>query len=75
MIDHTKAVQAVVEHKGRKGFLPMETNLFDRISISVYIFVAISLLWMRFIEPSLGISVTYGAILCVILGIFIVRKG
>jgi predicted small integral membrane protein len=74
MIDHTKAVSAPVEHKGRKGFLPMETNLFDRISISVYIFVAICLLWLRFIEP-LGPNVIYGALLCVLLGIFIVRKG
>ena len=75
MIDQTKAVQAPVEHKkGRKGFLPIETNMFDRISISVYLFVAICLLWMRFIEP-LGPSVIIGALLCVLLGVVIVRKG
>ncbi len=75
MIDQTKAVRAPVEHKGRKGFLPFATNTFDRVFISIYIFVAVCLLWMRFIEPSLGINVTYGAILCVILGFFIVRNG
>ena len=75
MIDQTKAISAPVEHRvGRKGFLPIETNLFDRISISVYLFVAICLLWMRFIEPH-GPSVIIGALLCIALGIFIVRKG
>lgn len=74
MIDHTVAVQAPVEHRGRKGFLPIETNLFDRISISVYLFVLVCLLWMRFIEPY-GPSVTIAAIACVVLGAFIVRKG
>ena len=45
-------IQAPVEHKGRRGFLPIPTNTFDRVFISVIIFIAISLLWMRFVEPN-----------------------
>lgn len=77
MIDHTGAVQAPIQHKGRKGFLPIETNLFDRISMSVYLFVLVCLLWMRFIEPinPTLLPVSAAAILCVALGVWIVRKG
>jgi hypothetical protein len=75
--DQPEMVHVPVEHKGRRGFLPIETNTFDRVSISVYLFVAICLLWMRFIEPedALGISVIWGALLSILLGVFIVRKG
>jgi predicted small integral membrane protein len=59
-------------HK-RSGFLPIETNAFDRVFISVILFVAIHLLWMRFLEAHLSL---YGAtILSVILGWIIVRRG
>ena len=67
-------VQAPVQHKGRRGFLPIDTNTFDRVFISVILFVAISLLWMRFIEP-LGIPLWISTVLCIILAIFIIRKG
>lgn len=67
-------VQAPVQHKGRRGFLPIDTNTFDRVFISVILFVAISLLWMRFIEPH-GIPLWISTVLCVILAIFIIRKG
>ncbi len=40
-----------------QGFLPMETNLFDRIFIGVVCFVAIHLLWMRFIEQYIPLTV------------------
>ena len=39
-----RPVQAPVEHRGRQGFLPFETNTFDRVFISVVCFVAIHLL-------------------------------
>ncbi|MFT6878543.1 MAG: putative small integral membrane protein [Granulosicoccus sp.] len=38
------------------GFLPIETNWFDRLFISVVIWVALSLFWLKFAEP-LGFSV------------------
>ncbi|MBW7881092.1 MAG: hypothetical protein H3C34_00385 [Caldilineaceae bacterium] len=67
-------LQAPVEHKGRRGFLPMETNTFDRVFISVIIWIGASLLWMRFIEP-LGPSVWICTVLSVLLSILIVAKG
>ncbi len=43
MADETE--QAVV---ARRGFLPIETNGFDRVFIAVVVFVALHLFWMRF---------------------------
>ena len=40
-----------------RGFLPMDTNLFDRIFIGVVCFVAIHLLWMRFVEQLITLKV------------------
>ncbi|RFB98113.1 hypothetical protein B5K11_03045 [Rhizobium leguminosarum bv. trifolii] len=62
-------------NKERKpGFLPIETNWFDRLFISVVIWVALSLFWMRFIEP-FGLSVWCAAAISAVLGAYIVRKG
>lgn len=55
------------------GFLHMETNLFDRIFISVVIAVAIHLLWMRFVEFYLPLYIA--TFICVALGAVIVKKG
>lgn len=66
-------IQAPVNHQGRKGFLPIETNAFDRVFISVVLFVAINLLWMRFVEVFLPLWIA--TIISVLLGILIVRKG
>ncbi|MGL4651588.1 MAG: DUF2160 family membrane protein [Caldilineaceae bacterium] len=69
-------VQAPVTHKGRKGFLPIETNTFDRYFISVVIFIAISLLWFRFLEPEpLGLSIWIGVAISAVIGFFIVTRG
>lgn len=70
----SKSIQAPVEHKGRRGFLPIETNTFDRVFISVVIWIGASLLWMRFIEP-LGLSVWICTVLCILLGAWIIKKG
>ncbi len=67
-------VQAPVTHKGRKGFLAFPTNTFDRCFVSVVIFVAISLLWMRFIEP-LGVPLWISTVISVVLAVWIIRKG
>ncbi|MEZ2128826.1 MULTISPECIES: DUF2160 family membrane protein [unclassified Sinorhizobium] len=62
-------------HKQRKaGFLPIETNWFDRLFISVVIWVALSLLWMRFLEP-LGLSVWIAVALSVVIGAYIIWRG
>jgi predicted small integral membrane protein len=58
----------------RRGFLPIETNAFDRVFIAVVLFVAIHLLWMRFLEPA-GLSLYIATAMSVVLGFFVVRKG
>ncbi|QWW70441.1 DUF2160 family membrane protein [Rhizobium sp. WYJ-E13] len=56
------------------GFLPIETNWFDRLFISIVIWVALTLFWMRFIEP-LGLSVWFAVAISAVLGAYIIRKG
>jgi len=58
----------------RTGFLPIQTNWFDRCFISVVIWVAISLFWFRFLEP-LGLSIWIGSALSLAIATYIVRKG
>lgn len=69
----SQKVVAPVQHKGRRGFLPIETNKFDRVFISVILWIGISLLWMRFLEAMIPLWVSTA--LCLILAILIVRKG
>jgi predicted small integral membrane protein len=59
--------------KRRVGFLPIETNLFDRYFISIMILVAVHLLWFRFLEPSLSINIA--TVITLILMFVIVRWG
>ena len=56
------------------GFLPTQANWSDRLFISVVIWVALSLFWMRFIEP-VGLSVWCAAAISAVLGAYIVWKG
>ena len=58
---------------GRRHFLPIVTNTFDRVFISVVLFVATQLLWMRFLERFAPLWVA--AVLSVIVGFFIVTRG
>ena len=57
----------------KDGFLPIRTNTFDRIFISVILFVAIELLWMRFLEYALPLWIA--TVLSVLIGQWIIRKG
>jgi predicted small integral membrane protein len=58
----------------REGFLPIVTNAFDRGFIGVVLFVAIHLLWLRFLEP-LGLSLYIATALSIVLGVVIVKRG
>ncbi|MGL5010480.1 MAG: DUF2160 family membrane protein [Paracoccaceae bacterium] len=58
----------------KAGFLPIETNWFDRLFISVVIWVALSLFWFRFIEP-LGPSIWISNAIALGLAVWIIRKG
>jgi predicted small integral membrane protein len=67
-------ITSLVTHKtDRSGFLPFPTNTFDRVFISIISFIAISLLWMRFIEAFIPLVVS--TILSLILAVIIVRRG
>lgn len=55
------------------GFLPMPTSTGDRIFISVVLFVAIHLLWMRFLEQYLHLLVATA--ISIVLAFVIVRQG
>jgi predicted small integral membrane protein len=59
--------------RARRGFLPIETNAFDRVFIGTVVFIAIHLLWMRFLEAALPLYVATA--LSVIIGWLIVRRG
>ncbi|MFN3275497.1 MAG: DUF2160 family membrane protein [Paracoccus sp. (in: a-proteobacteria)] len=60
--------------KDRKGFLPIQTNAFDRLFISVVLWVALSLFWLRFLEP-LGLSVWIAVAISVAGAVIIIRRG
>jgi predicted small integral membrane protein len=57
----------------RKHFLPIHTNAFDRVFIAVILWIAIHLLWMRFVEATIPLWVA--SIISLILGIYIIWRG
>jgi predicted small integral membrane protein len=57
----------------QRGFLPMDTNLFDRCFISVVVLVAVHLLWMRFLEAH--VTLWAATAISIALGALIVSKG
>lgn len=60
-------------NRGRAGFLPIHTNAFDRVFIGTVIFVALHLLWMRFLESHIPLYVA--TILSLLIGAIIVARG
>ena len=65
--------QLAAARPARRGFLPIQTNWFDRLFIAIYIGVALELLWMRFLEPPIPLWVCH--IIVLALGVVIIRKG
>jgi predicted small integral membrane protein len=55
------------------GFLPIQTNAFDRVFIGAVVFIAIHLLWMRFLEAHLPLYVA--TVLSLAIAWLIVRRG
>ena len=55
------------------GFLPIVTNWFDRVFVSIYLFVALELFWMRFLEQAIPLTVCH--VLAIALGVLIVWRG
>lgn len=72
----TADVTLPVPKTGRKGFLPFRTNTWDRFFVSVICYVAINLLWMRFLEPYLPpYNIWIAVILSIVLAVSIIRRG
>jgi predicted small integral membrane protein len=69
----SKRVQAPVVHDGRRGFLPIDTNTLDRVFISVVCFVALHLLWLRFVEVYAPLWIA--TVISLLLAVVIVKRG
>ncbi len=70
-VDEEAALKAAKPQ--RRGFLPIVTNWFDRLFIGIYLFVALELFWMRFLEQSIPLTVCH--VVAVLLGALFVWKG
>ena len=57
----------------KRGFIPINTNWFDRLFIGVISYVALQLFWMRFLESILSINV--GIVLGIVWIIYVIWKG
>jgi predicted small integral membrane protein len=66
--------QAAAVSTPRRGFLPIQTNWFDRLFIAIYIAVALILLWMRFLEPA-GVPIWICYVIVIALGVVLIRRG
>jgi predicted small integral membrane protein len=70
-----------VRKTGRRGFLPFDTNLWDRFFISMVCAVAIHLAWLRWIEQPLQailphpFALLVATLISVVLGYFIMSRG
>ena len=52
----------------KRGFIPINTNWFDRLFIGVISYVALQLCWMRFLESFVSLNFAIGiGILWIIL--------
>ncbi len=59
--------------KAYDGFIPFYTNAFDRVFISLVILIAIHLLWLRFMEPTLPIEMA--TVISLVIGYVVMRWG
>lgn len=71
---HLEDDDEVVVVVPKAGFLPIETNWFDRLFISIVIWIALSLFWFRFMEPA-GFSIWISNAIAIVLAFITIRKG
>ncbi len=57
----------------RNGFLPIKTNAFDRVFIAVITWIALHLLWMRFVEAVAPLWIA--SVIALVIGIVIIWRG
>ncbi len=72
-LDTAEDRETVRQPTRRTGFLPIRTNWFDRLFVGIYLFVALELFWMRFLEQSIPLTVCH--VLAIALGVLIVWRG
>jgi predicted small integral membrane protein len=63
----------VARQPQRGGFLPIHTNWFDRLFISIVLWIALSLIWMRFLEQSLPLWIAN--VIAFVVAVCIIRRG
>ena len=44
----------------KRGFIPLNTNWFDRLFIGVISYIAFQLFWMRFLESIVSLNFAIG---------------
>lgn len=71
MLEEENAPESVIK---TTGFLSIETNWFDRLFISIVIWVALSLFWFRFIEP-MGLTIWISNTIVAAVAFIIIKKG
>ena len=76
-MDHrSEVVDAPVEHSTQhrpRGFLPIDTNAFDRLFVGVVGHVALNLLWMRLLEAYLPLWIA--TLLGIVWIVVVIRWG
>jgi predicted small integral membrane protein len=73
ILDADEEALQVARKPERGGFLPIQTNWFDRLFISIVLWIALSLIWMRFLEQSLPLWIA--SVIAFVVAVFIIRKG
>jgi predicted small integral membrane protein len=66
-------VDEQTQPRARRGFLPIETNTFDRVFISAITLIAMNLLWMRLLEAYLPLY--WATALSFVIGAIIIARG
>ena len=57
----------------KKGFIPINTNWFDRLFIGVISYIALQLFWMRFLESIVSLNFAIG--IGILWIIYVIWKG
>jgi len=57
----------------KRGFIPINTNWFDRLFIGVISYVALQLFWMRFVGRLVSLNFAIG--IGILWIIFVIWKG
>jgi predicted small integral membrane protein len=57
----------------KRGFIPLNTNWFDRLFIGVISYIAFQLFWMRFLESIVSLNFAIG--IGILWIIYVIWKG